>query len=177
MTAAIKRRLRRDETITQYYDDKMKDLRHAQLPERQMVDVFTEGLSEAYCPYFYGRRFQTPSQWLGMALDIENDLGNTKFKPQNPNNQAVTVRRTFATVMELIFLDLKSMGVTTYSNLPKFRYYLHYVLNYTKLTLVMTKSSYINDLIGFKLSLRPKKFCYHMTPQRVACRYRVRLTM
>ena len=35
MTAAIRRRLRRDETIRQYYDDKIKDLRRADDTLRQ----------------------------------------------------------------------------------------------------------------------------------------------
>ena len=84
MTAAIRRRLRKDKTIRQFYDDKIKDLRRAQLPATQMADVQTEGLPEAYRPYFYGRRFQAPSQWLEMALDIENDMGKHRGQTSKP---------------------------------------------------------------------------------------------
>ena len=74
MRAAINRRLIRSETIKDYYDDKCQHLRRAHMPEDQISDVLTEGLPDAYRPHFYGKRFQTPGEWLRLALDIEADV-------------------------------------------------------------------------------------------------------
>ena len=74
MRAAINRRLIRSETIKDYYDDKCHHLRRAHMPEDQISDVLTEELPDAYRPHFYGKRFQTPGEWLRLALDIEADV-------------------------------------------------------------------------------------------------------
>ncbi len=74
MVAAIRRRLRRSETIKEYFDDKCRDLRRGHIPEAQISDVLTEGLPDAYRSHFYGKRFNNPSEWLRLALDIEADV-------------------------------------------------------------------------------------------------------
>ena len=83
MTAAIRRHLKRSETINEYFDEKSQYLRRAQIPENQMSDVLTEGLPEVYRSHFYGKRFQTIAEWLALALDIEADISHRGYKQQH----------------------------------------------------------------------------------------------
>ena len=77
VTAAIRRRLTRSDTIRQYYDDKMKLLRRSSVPESEMSSILTVGLPDSYKSHFYGKRFKTVGEWLQLAQDIEADM-NTK---------------------------------------------------------------------------------------------------
>ena len=74
MTAALKRRLGKGELIKDYYDEKAKLLRQASIPENQIANVLIEGLPDVYKPHFYGKRFQSTSEFLQLVLDIEADI-------------------------------------------------------------------------------------------------------
>ena len=73
ITAATRRRLLRNEDIRRYFDDKVKLLRKTALKESEMAELLTEGLPDAYRPFFYGKRFPNVSEWLKTAQDIEAD--------------------------------------------------------------------------------------------------------
>ena len=53
-----------------------------------MADVLTEGLPEPFRPFFYGRRLLTPSQWLDMALNIDNDMGKHRGQASKPKQSS-----------------------------------------------------------------------------------------
>ena len=89
MTAALKRRLTRSETVKDYYDEKIALLRQAAIPDDQIPSILLEGLPDSFRPYFYGRRFNTPSDWLQLALDIEVDMKTSHSQSKhNPNKSA-----------------------------------------------------------------------------------------
>ena len=74
MIAASRRRLIRTDTIKTYFDEKSKLLRRTALTEPDIADMLTEGLPDTYRSHFYGRRFQSTTDWLQTAQDIEADL-------------------------------------------------------------------------------------------------------
>src|SRR5260370_1210640 len=59
-----------------------------------MADILTEGLPDSYRPYFYGRRFLTPGEWLRLALDIEADMTAKSYtrKPNPSNHCQATIK-------------------------------------------------------------------------------------
>ena len=84
VTTAIRRRLKREETVKQYYDSKLPLLRRTGMTINGMCAILTEGLPQHYKSHFYGRRFDQTLEWLRLASDIEVDVNNSNtFRPQN----------------------------------------------------------------------------------------------
>ena len=89
MTAALKRRLERNEGIKDYYDDKANLLRQAHIHEDQISSILTEGLPHAYKPHFFGKRFRSPAEWLQLALDIEVDMKASLGVPNSSQRRQI----------------------------------------------------------------------------------------
>ena len=76
--AAMRRKLQRNESIKDYFDEKCRYLRLERgLSEEARTHILTEGLPDSYRQHFYGRRFASTSEWLKTAQDIEAD----RFRP------------------------------------------------------------------------------------------------
>ena len=86
MTAAVRRRLTKGETIKDYFDDKCRHLRRTKVDESYMAELLTEGLPESYRQYFYGKRLKTVGEWLQMSQDIEADI--TRHRPTQPSTRS-----------------------------------------------------------------------------------------
>ena len=83
VTTAIRRRLKREETVKQYYDSKLPLLRRTGMTINGMCAILTEGLPQHYKPHFYGRQFDQTLDWLRLASDIEVDVNTNPFRPQH----------------------------------------------------------------------------------------------
>ena len=83
LTTAIHRRLKREESIKQYYDSKLPLLHKTGMTVNAMCAALTEGLPQHYKSHFYGRRFEETLEWLRLASDIEADVNTNTFRPQN----------------------------------------------------------------------------------------------
>ena len=94
MVAAIRRRLVKHESIKQYFDDKCRYLRQERgLSEAAQTQLLTEGLPDVYRHHFYGRRFNSTSEWLQTAQDIEADL-NRQNRYFTHNQSSAHINRT-----------------------------------------------------------------------------------
>ena len=80
VVTATHRRLRREETIKQYFDSKLPILRKTGLPVNGMCALLTEGLPMSYKSHFYGRRFNDTLEWLRLASDIEADITSQQLR-------------------------------------------------------------------------------------------------
>ena len=82
LTTAIHRRLKREESIKQYYDSKLPLLHKTGMTVNAMCAALTDGLPHSYKSHFYGRRFGQTLDWLRLASDIEVDVNTNPFRPQ-----------------------------------------------------------------------------------------------
>ena len=79
MLSAIRRPFQKNESIKSYFDDKCRYLRQEKgLLEATQTQLLTDGLPDTYRQYFYGKRFESTTEWLQTAQDIEADLSRAK---------------------------------------------------------------------------------------------------
>ena len=89
MLAAVRRRLQKNETIKQYFDEKCRHLRQEKgLSESAQTQLLTEGLPDVYRQHFYGKRFTSTTEWLQTAQDIEADLNRHNRYPIHVHSSA-----------------------------------------------------------------------------------------
>ena len=88
VTTAIRRRLKREESVKQYYDSKLPLLRRTGMTINGMCAILTEGLPQSFRPHFYGRRFEDTLEWLRLASDIEADVNSNTFRPQHQTHSS-----------------------------------------------------------------------------------------
>jgi hypothetical protein len=97
MVSAYRRRLQPNESIRDYYDDKVKLFKRMPVPpqESDIAAALTDGLPFKYKTSFHGRRFTSTMDWLMTAQDAESDYKraevidkNKHLKPQHnkPNH-------------------------------------------------------------------------------------------
>ena len=78
MIAAAQRYLQSNETVKEYYDDKCKILRNANIAETHTADLLTNGLPDSWRELLYGKRFSSLADWLMTIQDIEADQRKDK---------------------------------------------------------------------------------------------------
>ena len=80
------RRLKFNENVQQYYDDKMRILRRIQLQETDVVAQLTEGMPPQYRGYLLCANPNNAVAWLAVALQLEATIGRKQsFEKPNQN--------------------------------------------------------------------------------------------
>ena len=92
LVEAQRRHLKPTETVQNYYDDKMRCLRHVSLKEEDMVAQLTEGMPISYKGLLLCSKPPTTVSWLAIALQLEATVKRqpftvTKPKPPYQNKQ------------------------------------------------------------------------------------------
>ena len=92
IVSAKDRRLRRSETIKEYFDSKMKLLDKTSITEEEKCDLLTDGTPEAYQTHLIPVITTATEDWLQKALRIEISVNrrhsqhrDSHFRPQSPN--------------------------------------------------------------------------------------------
>ena len=87
LVEAQRRHLKPTETVQNYYDDKMRCLRHVSLKEKDMVAQLTEGMPISYKGLLLCSKPPTTVSWLAIALQLEATVKRQPFtvtKPKPP---------------------------------------------------------------------------------------------
>ena len=78
LIAASERYLKRDDTITTYFNDKMRFLQQTDLPDLDQVAILNKGMPWNYKPHLISSTIRSPSDWLMVALELESTFKKTK---------------------------------------------------------------------------------------------------
>ena len=79
IVTAKERKLRRSETIKDYFDDKMKHLDRTSLKDQEKADLLTDGVPDSYQTYLLPAIITTPDDWLQRALRAEMTVNRKHF--------------------------------------------------------------------------------------------------
>jgi hypothetical protein len=71
LIAAQNRRLQRNETVQDYYKDKVRLLRKVGLSDIDIASQLTQGMPEHYQSILIGSRVKNPNEWLEIATTLE----------------------------------------------------------------------------------------------------------
>jgi hypothetical protein len=98
---AQRRYLRRDETILQYYQDKLRLLRQAKLCEQDIVYQLTEGIPHDWKLTLTAANLTDASDWIRIAQQVESHQQKQRQRLQrNPLQRRDIQPKTFAAVQE-----------------------------------------------------------------------------
>ena len=89
-------RLRPNETVQNYYDDKMRAFRRVTLAEQDIVAQLTEGMPSTYRGYLLCARLTSSVAWLAVALQLEVTLRRQTLFPPKPTQQFKSQSRAIA---------------------------------------------------------------------------------
>lgn len=88
------RKLKRDETVTEYFNDKISILRRTGLKVPGQIAMLTEGMPQHFRTPLISSRPSDTNAWLSLALDLESSFSqNKKFMTQalGPKVEAVHI--------------------------------------------------------------------------------------
>ena len=96
---AQRRYLRRDETVLQYYQDKLRLLRQTKLSEQDIVHQLTEGLPHDWKLTLTAANLTDTSNWIRIAQQVESHQQKQRQKLQRiPLQKRDTQPRSYAAV-------------------------------------------------------------------------------
>lgn len=72
LVEATRRRLKISETVKSYFDDKLRLLRSARVPEEHMSGMLTDGMPNSYQEALLSDRLRRPHEWLLIAQQLES---------------------------------------------------------------------------------------------------------
>lgn len=82
LIAASERYLKREDSITTYFNDKMRFLQQTDLNDLDQVALLNKGMPWNFKPHLISSTIKTPSDWLLIALELESTF--KKNKPLMP---------------------------------------------------------------------------------------------
>lgn len=88
------RKLKKDETVNEYFNDKLQILRRTGLKETGQIAMLTDGMPQHFRTPLISARPKDTNSWLSIALDLETSFcQNKKFQIQGlgPRVEAVHV--------------------------------------------------------------------------------------
>lgn len=85
LIAAAERYLKREETVTTYFNDKMRFLQQTGLQDLDQVAMLNKGMPRDFKPHLISSTIKSPSDWLMVALELESTLKKNKPTPFQDN--------------------------------------------------------------------------------------------
>jgi hypothetical protein len=98
---AQRRYLKREETVLQYYQDKLRLLRQTKLSEQDIVHQLTEGIPHDWKLTLTAANLTDTSNWIRIAQQVESHQQKQRQRFQrNPLQRRDTQPKSFAAVQE-----------------------------------------------------------------------------